>query len=273
MTPPTDTDDPYYDETHKTYTVTVNPINPAGTNLDASLDSDVAVQTLTYERTYEVDNVTKEIVADGYGDWQLTDGDTYNTVTAKTFAEYIATPGTITQADIQSDLTTFAGTADDVDGGETIDITYTYSSMDGSLENSSVSFLDKDPNADPNNNVLSPAISKEGNADTLIGYDETAINKTIAAIEAKGYVLDGNTYQTALDLAKAAGDTDIRFDNDVTQNQKYLITFKHGETTPTVPSTTTDPNYAATHKSFTVTVPMKHPSIVFKRLNMNGQSR
>ncbi|WP_288761365.1 mucin-binding protein [uncultured Lacticaseibacillus sp.] len=243
VTPPTDADDPYYDETHKTYTIRVTAEQPAGTVVDVTPED--ATQDLVASRTYTIDNVTKEITA--FGDWTLDADQTYTTVKAVSVSGWTAKPDSVTQADFQTDLNNFIANVDDDDATKSFDITYTA----GKSQSAFVDFIDDDstvdgqPISDANGDPISDydSIELNGYAGTLVQFDMDAIDSDITAIEALGYELVSNGV-----------DTSARYDFNTAQNQFFEIHFKHKITTPTVPSTTTDPNYAATHKAFTVTV-------------------
>ncbi|MTV82938.1 mucin-binding protein, partial [Secundilactobacillus folii] len=115
---PKDTTENYYDETHKTLTVTVDGALPDGTDETPTNGS----QKVQLERTVSVNNVTKQPT---FGTWQEAKGSAFDgPIVAKVVPEYtVNDKNAVTIDDIG--LSAFENSADDTDSNYTYSFTYT----------------------------------------------------------------------------------------------------------------------------------------------------
>lgn len=80
---PSDSSDPHYATTHKSFTVTVNQQTPSG--------NQIVTQKVAYTRTYTTDDVTGQVVS--YGKWSMVSP--FTPITPASVANYQATPASI----------------------------------------------------------------------------------------------------------------------------------------------------------------------------------
>ncbi|KRK73881.1 hypothetical protein FD02_GL001711 [Lacticaseibacillus nasuensis JCM 17158] len=124
ITPPTETGDKNYDATHKTYTVTVTGVAPAGVTSDLTPTN--GNQSFVLTRSIDIDEVSGKVTASA---WQPAKN-AAQTITAVPLTDYTASPASITADTITNKLTAFAATNTDDDGSYTDTITYTEAATD-----------------------------------------------------------------------------------------------------------------------------------------------
>ncbi|WP_159293086.1 mucin-binding protein [Pediococcus pentosaceus] len=216
---PSDPDDPYYDATHDTATQIIHYVGQNG----KTVFTDNKSQTLDYERSVTIDEVTGEIT--GYGDWKAVVGDEFGSVTSPDKPGY------------DVDTKVVSGEKPGITNGKDgkvsdFETTVTYTDVD---EDATITYVDDDKNG-----------AQVGDIVTVTGKTDDSTTYTVTIPDGYEYVgTDGG-------VVSADGKTvTITFAADDSDN--VVIHLKHGHK-DVDPSDPDDPCYADTHATVTQTV-------------------